>query len=439
MARSLARGLSREFALRTSLRTTALTFCVAQKLRDTGQFPVATKSAVSNMGTPSENNGSQRRSYVILDTFRGLAATYVLIFHARGLLGSTHPLIVGVFQWGVQAVLFFFVLSGFCIHLSQSRALAQDREAKLDVRGFAWRRFRRIYPPFVAALILTSIVDYVGVRLNAPYYQQLRITIGQTTRSPHWDPVTLAGNLFCLQPGVPTYGTNGPLWSLSYEAFFYLLYPVYFLLSRRFGPTRTLGAVLVFSGLGLSIRYLAGPQWVVPFGFLSYWGMWAFGATLADIAAGRLRLPTGGLTGLLGAVLLTLSALGLNPIKSATITNYEWAAGFALIAWWAVLSSDRFAALVRRLLKAMAFSARPSYSLYLGHVPVVTLLYALVARGAFASVPPEARFAVAVALGIASGLTLYLLVERRFLTSRNRSADARPVIADAAPVQLGTS
>jgi peptidoglycan/LPS O-acetylase OafA/YrhL len=393
--------------------------------------------------TPESEHGRSKRAtryqchrpFVLLDTFRGLAALYVLLFHARGLLGLTHPITSALLQWGVEAVLFFFVLSGFCIHFAQSRALASDNASMLDVRRFAQRRFRRIYPPFAAALVLTSLVDFAGRRTNPAYYDQLQITLGQLTRSLHWDPITFAGNLFCLQPGVPTYGSNGPLWSLSYEAFFYLVYPAYFYFSRTLGPIKTLGVVLAISAFGMGIRYAAGPHWVVPFGFIAYWGMWAFGAALADIASGRIRIRANILTGAFGLILLTLCATNEIRLGSATLVGYAWASAWALLVFWAVLSQDLFARGARRVLSSLSWSARFSYSLYLAHMPVVTLVYAVIAGGMLLRLSPESRFALAIALGLTGGLALYVLVERHFV----RPSRAALRLAQAIPEPSLTS
>ena len=50
----------------------------------------------------------------------------------------------------------FFVISGFCIHLPYARALAAaDPETTApDWKRFFARRFWRLYPPYLAALVV---------------------------------------------------------------------------------------------------------------------------------------------------------------------------------------------------------------------------------------------------------------------------------------------
>jgi len=108
-----------------------------------------------------------------LDGLRGLAALYVMIGHARWLLWEgysegfrLHPqnysvfnkalmYFFSLFKYGHEAVLFFFVLSGFVIHLRYARRMAeQGMAAKFDWAAFIWRRARRLYPPLLVAMTL---------------------------------------------------------------------------------------------------------------------------------------------------------------------------------------------------------------------------------------------------------------------------------------------
>src|SRR5258708_6822652 len=104
----------------------------------------------------------------VLDALRGLAALYVVLHHANQLLWTGDgPLVldraqgigflaervaVQAFRFGPQAVLLFFLISGFCIHLRQARRLTDGSHTRLatlfDVRDYSWRRIRRLYPVF---------------------------------------------------------------------------------------------------------------------------------------------------------------------------------------------------------------------------------------------------------------------------------------------------
>ena len=107
-----------------------------------------------------------------LDGWRGLAALEVVVCHLLALTmasklfapppGSSDVLIRGVFyilaapfRFGVAAVWFFFVLSGFVIHLRYAKALRENPVAKFGWRKFVWHRLRRLYPPLLLAIGVT--------------------------------------------------------------------------------------------------------------------------------------------------------------------------------------------------------------------------------------------------------------------------------------------
>jgi len=77
------------------------------------------------------------------------------------------------FRYGHEAILFFFVLSGFIIHLRSARQLAaQGAAARFDLVPFVWRRARRLYPPLLAAIGLALMLDTVGASQGWSIYRQ---------------------------------------------------------------------------------------------------------------------------------------------------------------------------------------------------------------------------------------------------------------------------
>src|SRR6266849_5681717 len=107
---------------------------------------------------------SQGISLVVLDALRGMAALYVMLGHGRWLLWSGYSdfadsgshglsLVIAVLasslRYGHQAVLLFFLISGFVIHYRQASGIARGADGQLDLGGFAWRRLRRLSPPLV--------------------------------------------------------------------------------------------------------------------------------------------------------------------------------------------------------------------------------------------------------------------------------------------------
>lgn len=157
-------------------------------------------------------NKSTERFYW-LDLLRFLAALMVVIAHTRGTvfveygalaIGEKTPIITAAYAFtriANEAVVLFFVLSGFLVG---GRALGRILAGSFRPTDYAVDRSVRILLPLIPALILTTVV---------------RLII-----DGYFNPAHFFGNLFSLQ-GVffPVFGGNGPLWSLSYEVWFYVL------------------------------------------------------------------------------------------------------------------------------------------------------------------------------------------------------------------------
>ncbi len=94
--------------------------------------------------------GDDKRRYLALDTFRGLAAVGVAIFHFRW----THPELSAspMFDRLFNLLDFFFILSGFVLaHVYISKPT--------PVVEFAWRRLARLYPLHVFALAMFAVLQ----------------------------------------------------------------------------------------------------------------------------------------------------------------------------------------------------------------------------------------------------------------------------------------
>ena len=112
-----------------------------------------------------------------LEAVRGFAVTYVVLHH----LFLRKCIIFGrnysvFFRFGQEAVIIFFLLSGFVIYLAYDRS--KDKSFKI----FFWKRFLRIYIPFICVLI----VSYLLFALSKKEFASI-----------NW--LTLLGNLFMLQ------------------------------------------------------------------------------------------------------------------------------------------------------------------------------------------------------------------------------------------------
>lgn len=334
----------------------------------------------------------------MLDAVRGATALYVMANHARfflfvsaasalalGLHGVTRLEVDAALatRYARQAVLAFFLVSGYAIHYRQAFSLAETRSFSMDWRKYAMHRVRRLYPPLIMALGITFVLGTLGAHIYRDMYLGLVPILDWPT--DHTISMSgLVGTLLFVQTVfTPVFGGNNPLWSLAYEGFYYVTYPLVLLANRRLGPTRCL---LLFAGVGLgaallgdSMHYRGTYQPV-----LSYWPVWVAGAFIADVRAGRIRVSNSlwGVGGAIGvACLATLAVMPVATMNRHSVPGGDipWVLAFFTLLGWLVARKhsaevrDRALKLASPLLKL----GNMSYSLYVVHYPILALLGAL--------------------------------------------------------------
>jgi peptidoglycan/LPS O-acetylase OafA/YrhL len=141
----------------------------------------------------------------------------------------------------------FFVISGFVIHLSFLQA-----RGGFDVKRFYVRRFWRIYPPYLLALLFFTVLErvYADGREGAlQFFSHLLFVHNLHDRS--------------------FFGINPAFWSLAVEVQMYLLFPLLLWIRARVGMTRA----FVFT-LALSVLWQAGAFLVTDWGSEIRWSVW---------------------------------------------------------------------------------------------------------------------------------------------------------------------
>lgn len=185
-----------------------------------------------------------------LDCLRAGAALVVLFGHLAHtrFTGGDYAFLREI-NIASDAVIVFFVLSGLVI------AYAAERDGSLD--RFAFNRLTRILSVVAPALVLTWVFDAIGTRTDMsayPYVFYQPVPAGEfflrgLSFSNQWlglmEPVRL--------------GSNGPLWSLSYEVAFYALFGVAIFLR---GALRVVLLALVAVVVGLPVLLLL-PAWLL--------------------------------------------------------------------------------------------------------------------------------------------------------------------------------
>ena len=256
---------------------------------------------------------TQARHIELLDYIRAAAILLVMADHTlsnlygnetlpwagwfRDLSGSLSPVFFLPFNPGMTGVAVFFFVSGFCIHTS------------FHQQGQKWgaffiRRFFRIYPPYLAALILFTVFTLQAPHLSYQH-QHVSTRYGLEIVPPtglFW--VQVLTHLFLVHNFLlfTFSGITGAFWSLAVEAQLYLLYPALLIFVARWGWRRTL---VLLAAVELCIRGADGVTQTMDAslsvgGFISgvlarsplgYWFSWALGAFVADAVLKREPLP----------------------------------------------------------------------------------------------------------------------------------------------------
>ncbi len=311
-----------------------------------------------------------------LDAIRGFAAFYVVIHHLVAFSPELRSRLSSVgylpFRFGQEAVILFFLLSGFVVAASVGGR-------HFVVRDYIEKRVVRIYPLFLFSLLISFLLcSHLPAKIEL-----------------HTDLKTLVGNLLMWQdlsnkPGnrVSVYAGNDPLWSLSYEFWFYALYIGYvkFQAHFRLDARSMFYSVVLVSALAwlCYLRYNSHAFLVI-----TYFSIWCLGVYSHDLYAFgtglRLRNYAPVMLVFSGLTLLILipvfnyyrRSIPLIPILYPTLVARHFV--FALVAILTGLAWYRTGLIgYRFILAPFAFFAPFSYALYVLHFPFIFLHFPLI-------------------------------------------------------------
>ncbi len=374
----------------------------------------------------ANNQKKSSTNLAFLDGMRGIAATYVMLGHARWLLWEgysggylRHPerysaagkalvYASSAFRWGHQAVLFFFVLSGFVIHLRYARRLQSGEDARFDLGPYLYRRARRIYPPLIAALLVTWGLDSLCSALHLATADSTTLYPGMNTNIGHDHSLaTLLRNLAFIM--YPVFGSDGPLWSLTFECYFYLLYPAFYVATRRSWVAAT-AAMIALSAIGFAPIWPDSLAWLR--GVFETMIIWWLGALLADCYAGRLPIAFGPLAAAMAAFLVV-------PFWHVGPTTQDVVVGIGVAGFVAACFALKARGASLAPLARLAPLGEMSYTLYVVHFPILVLCSGLVMRASGGVLPMHFGWAAAaVVLCLAFAWALHFAVERPFTSRR---------------------
>jgi peptidoglycan/LPS O-acetylase OafA/YrhL len=349
-------------------------------------------------------DGGSRPRLDSLTGLRALAAAIVFFHHATSRLPS-------LFGQGAIGVTFFFALSGF--------VLIWSRTADDTARSFWRRRFARIYPAYIVALMGGFVVTshYGGIA----------------------DLRHLLPAVFTVQSWIPNqnyyFAIDGPLWSVSCEMFFYLTFPLYAqrlielgLRSRRLLQAALLAALAAVTCAVWFSHPTAVSAWLVGQAPIVRMLEFVLGALVAvDVMKGQWpRIPWQ------PAFALAAGAYLLAGRIPAAFGNALLPIVPILLVLGTMATADRAGRRTPFARRPVVWLGEVSYCFYLVHVPVI----AVVRHQRLGSLGEPATVAACLLASLVAAWVLHVVVERpleRRLRKPRRPVPVAPAVPDAEP------
>ena len=383
--------------------------------------------------------GNQAAKNRAIDVVRTAAALIVVMEHVRALFfrdwaDVEHSPFNGAFYLvtglGSSAVMVFFVLSGYLVG---GGVVSRVRAGTFSWRDYLLRRVARLWVALIPAVILAVATGWLIVALfpgtdvvqgAAGYHNVVRPTLTSTL-----DPLTALGNVFFLQGiVVPIIGTNGPLWSLAYEFWYYVLFPLLVVAILGGGVrVRITSAVLA-----MVVAVFVGPPILVLF------VVWLMGAAVAvwgelisaalRAAPARARVARWASGAILTAALLVRESGELPALVAQILVGVA-----ATILLATLLTDVPMTGLLMAPARWLSAGAKSSYSLYVIHLPLAILLAAiaspLVANRAAPNIVSVGIFLLITAALVAAGWLFAKVTEAhtdRFQHALSRLVPTKP-------------
>jgi peptidoglycan/LPS O-acetylase OafA/YrhL len=292
-----------------------------------------------------------------LDLVRAAASFFVVLDHVPTLFDMPE-----LPRWGHQAVVVFFVLSGYVIsHVADTR--------EPTAAAFLVARFSRLWSVLVPAMVLTVVCDlagrkfgiypvvYHGAPADLPF-----VRVGAVL-------VFLSESWVSIQPL-----SNGVVWSLCVEFWYYMPFAVWTFMPAGHARALVLVVVALLSGfkallllpiwlMGVALQRWQGPRRLSSTIMLVVW--LTSTAIVALVLFGHLYdLP-------IVAMAANVSPWIFRQLAQSRVFWFDWVFGLAVAA--SLLGARTVAASLplRRIAPVIRWCAGISFAAYLFHMPLL--------------------------------------------------------------------
>lgn len=318
---------------------------------------------------------------------RGVAAMYVVIYHAKFILwcgGSYYVEQVPMSSWSIldklffaldmfssagrEMVFIFFLLSGFFISFSL-------QYSKYSYIQFLKIRILRIYMPFVGSLFLAFLFFFLALQINPEIFIEnsvLQLNAELFESLQNFNIQSFSKSFFMTREGKSFFGFNNVYWSLAYEMLFYFI--IGLLISKKKRLTFGLVSILIYlfiriTGIQITFGRVIFDYFIFfGIGILIHLFIEKYENKLLRIKINKYIIDGISLASF-GGIVLSLK-LNFSEIITELITVL-----FSIAMIYRLLIFDLKSNLIT---KTLNFLGNISYSLYLCHIPFLLFVYALI-------------------------------------------------------------
>ncbi|EGK3660522.1 acyltransferase [Escherichia coli] len=298
-----------------------------------------------------------KNQIISFESLRGIAAIAVAMAHVfQFFLARYHPEYYRAVGLVAQAsVMIFFVMSGFLIGVSIQNNISKN--GGFSMSTYAISRFRRIYPPLVLSLIIILLMAVIAPYVFESGAQRFATASDEFIKgrgifywpSQIFSVLTFTNGL--LPQGTPF---NTPLWSLPFEAWYYVLAALLFTKKPFY---IALAFILAYAISGANIKFMI-------FGAVWFAGL---GLSLVDIKGKVHTVAACILTAITSWFAFAHGAKFIAIGGDYTMFNMWFGLAFASLTYLFILCMNLRINIIHS-------SSKYSYTLYIIHYPIIMFM-----------------------------------------------------------------
>ncbi len=294
--------------------------------------------------------------------FRGLSICWIVSFHLlNGVREQYFDILNLIIKHGDLGISVFFVISGFGISTSLEKTLL-NKESSFS---FLKRRFLRILLPYWIHLIFAAIViPFLMALVSTLKSHTFQLELFQYSTIEWLQLITLTKGIFADGRGnLPFLPINGVLWFVAIIIQIYIFISIALYYRKRIHVLLLLG---FFVSLLTSIPYI---QMHLPNGiFLGSYKHFYIGIILHRLIKNNIRIKQIKVTVLTFLLFIIIAYLSL----TYCFSSFTFSLLIGFLFWMLYQYDSKFRELI--IVKFFCLIGMFSYSLYLLHIPISTLI-----------------------------------------------------------------